>query len=172
MCLSLSVTRILHALVSIMDPLTSALSPAEIALISSLLLCISAGRLVTDCIHCGSTVALTICVSDDNGNMGKQMARISPPVQICLTLFQCALLAPTLRIFSLVSPTSIKTAPYGTSSTTKKLANTSEFTTICICQHTHVLATSEFTTTCILQHTRTLATSFNTAPRQATTETG
>ncbi|KAG1764942.1 hypothetical protein EDD22DRAFT_845643 [Suillus occidentalis] len=58
-----------------MDPLTSVLSLAEIALISSLLLCISAGRLITDCIYCGSTVTLTICVSDDNGNKGKPMAR-------------------------------------------------------------------------------------------------
>ncbi|KAG1777176.1 hypothetical protein EV702DRAFT_1226088 [Suillus placidus] len=102
-----------------MDPSTSALSQADIAFLSSIFLRVSAGRLVTDCIHCGSAVALTICVSDDNGNKGKPMARHL----LCVFFRWFPQLAsrPHLMAFlpaSKSSPTPPSSQPLASSSTT------------------------------------------------------
>ncbi|KAG1760564.1 hypothetical protein EV702DRAFT_1242805 [Suillus placidus] len=102
-----------------MDPSTSALSQADIAFLSSIFLRVSAGRLVTDCIHCGSTVALTICVSDNNGNKGKPMAR--HPLCVFFRWFPQLASRPHLMAFlpaSKSSPTPPSSQPLASSSTT------------------------------------------------------
>ncbi|KAG1719108.1 uncharacterized protein EDB91DRAFT_1257907 [Suillus paluster] len=105
-----------------MDPSTSALSQADIAFLSSIFLRVSAGRLVTDCIHCGSTVALTICVSDENGNKGKPMARHP----LCLFFRWFPQLASRLHLMAFLpasknSPTPPSSQPLASSSTTQAL---------------------------------------------------
>lgn len=54
----------------------SSLQEADHAFLATLSLRQSSIGLVIDCTTCGGAVPITICISDQNGNSGKPMARV------------------------------------------------------------------------------------------------